>query len=68
MANKDLLVGSAVKLSPDHKWARTSSNPLNTVGIIDGNIDDTMVGVAWSNGRYNSYSLKDSDLILIESP
>ena len=69
MANQDLLVGSIVKLSPKHLWARVDSNPLDTIGEVTLNEErEGVLIVHWTNGRSNSYKKKDSDLILIESP
>lgn len=66
MANKDLLVGSIVKLSPKTNWPLTEANPRLMAGEVL-QIRDWIV-VKWLNGRQNSYLREDTDLILIESP
>ena len=67
MANRDLLVGSIVKLSKKTDWPLTEANPRGIVGEVTGN-GESWVYVRWSNGPRNSYTGTDSDLILIESP
>ena len=64
MKNQDLKVGDTVMLSSGSKWTiNILDNPLNVVGEVveKGN---SWVFVQWSNGGYNSYKSKDSDLIL----
>lgn len=64
MKNQDLKVGDKVMLSSRSKWTiNIYENPLNVVGEVveKGN---SWVFVQWSNGGYNSYKSKDSDLIL----
>lgn len=64
MKNQDLKVGDTVMLSSGSKWTiNIYENPLNVVGEVveKGN---SWVFVQWSNGGYNSYKSKDSDLIL----
>ncbi len=63
MKNQDLKVGDKVILSSRSKWFQCTDNPLNVVGEVveKGN---SWVYVQWSNGGYNSYKSKDSDLIL----
>lgn len=67
MANRDLLVGSIVKLSTNTDWPLTEANPRGIVGEVTGNAE-RWVYVRWSNRSHNSYTGTDSDLILIESP
>lgn len=66
MANSDLLMGSIVKLSPDHKWYPNVANPVDCTGEVYDKQE--YVYVKWHNGHRNCYKASDTDLILIESP
>lgn len=71
MKNKDIPVGTMVRLSKDSKWAGDGKvNPLNIDGevIREDWVDDgtDWIKVRWGNGRLNAYPPEDSDLEIIE--
>lgn len=73
--NKDLEIGSRVKLSEDSEWMTPrsydepteSSNPFGVVGTIRANLtsadEEFGVHVDWDNGQCNHYRGTDCDLI-----
>lgn len=62
MANRDLEIGSKVKLSEDTRWTIGDFNPIGIYGTV---LDvDSWVHVAWSNGFDNAYMCNDNDLII----
>lgn len=62
--NKDIQVGSRVKLSEDTKWTISDYNPIGVLGTV---IDvDSWVEVDWDNGEWNSYQGCHDDLIVVE--
>ena len=64
MMNKDIPVGSRVRLSEDTKWTIKNDNPT---GVLCTVIDvDSWVEVDWDNDSWNSYKGCHDDLIVVE--
>lgn len=66
MANKDIPLGTRVKLSPESDWVGDPGNPTYCEGLtMQPNFYATWVYVRWDNGEWNTYKPYDSDLIVI---
>ncbi|QBX32716.1 hypothetical protein Asfd1_90 [Aeromonas phage Asfd_1] len=63
--NKDIPIGTKVRLSEDMQWAKCASNPIDIDGIIIEPDGRHWTNVQWSNGEWNAYKNTDSDLIIV---
>ena len=62
--NKDIAIGSMVRLIEDTEWTIGDCNPIGVLGTV---IDvDSWVYVEWDNGKWNSYKGFHHDLIVVE--
>lgn len=66
MANKDIRIGSIVKLSEKTEWDVGFDNPIGVDGIVCGIRVSGFISVNWGNGAENSYRPEDCDLIVVE--